>query len=274
MGAISAANANALTDKLAAQWNFMLGVSGGNGLGDGTFGSSSKQAALATIIAALNDIVLEAIGAPLVQNFPSYTAASQFKQQNQSVLTVLNGLGVASNALGASVVDWDSLLYFYNVLNGPFGWAALAAPDYRAAMMALGVTPNQLNVYLEVLTGATWQGNTFTNALRKASIVASVNTQTPGYAIDFTKFAGGFPFLNVVSITGSGVVTAVGTNQSGAAENFTVNASAPGRVALVPGTVSTDLITTCTGLTAAAGITAMVAYVEANRPAGRTNPPV
>lgn len=271
MAAISAANVVLLLDKLTAQWSFLLGVSGGNGVGDGTFGGSKKQADLAVIIAALNDVSQEAVLAPIASGFPSYSAASQFKQQNGGLLTALNQAAVASGLSG--VGSWDQLLTYYNVTNGPFNWATLASPDYLAAMQALGPTPSPLNVYLEVLQGASWQGTTFTNALRKNVKATGTDTNTAGYTVDPTKFAGGFPFLNVAALTGSGVVTVVGLNQSGVSETYTVTISGTGRVALVPGTTSTDLITAVTSVATAAGITAATMYVEANRPSGRTNPP-
>lgn len=266
---MTAANAILLIDKLTAQW-----LAQESGSGDGTFGASLKQANLLPIVAALNDVQLEAILAVAVQNYPDFTGASDFKTHNLGLRSALNAAGLSSATLSSTIVDWDSLLYWYNVL-APGGdlWAALAPPDYIAAMQALGITPRALNVYFEVLTGATWQGNTFTNGLGKLVVVASVPTYTAGYTVNPANFAGGFPYLNVASIAGSGVVTVMGKNQLGGTESFTVNASAASRYPLVPGTTATDLITGTTAISAAAGITAIVATVEGNRPAGRVNPP-
>jgi hypothetical protein len=271
---VSVANTNLVLDKITAQWLAENGTSGsGYGAGDGTFGASKKQSDLTAIIAALNDAGLEAILAPIVQNFPNFNAASDFKSHNSGLRGGLNAAGAASGTLSASVIDWDSLLSWYNVGNGSSFWQTLAPPDYRAAMMALGITPNPLNVYLEVLTGSTWQGTTFTNGLGRLLVVGTSPTYTAGYSVDPTKYAGGFPMVNIASITGSGVVTVSGINQLGIAEIYTYTASTTGRFALVPATTSTDLIAGTTSISVAAGITAISATIEANRPSGRANPP-
>lgn len=273
MAAITASNVNALNDKFTAQSLALIGTLASTyGAGDGsTFGGSKKQFDLAAIVAAFNDVSQEAIAAALAGTFPNYTASSLFKTYNQGWLSILNALGAASGYTG--VTSWDALLTYYNVTNGPYNWGALAPPDYLAAMQAMGITPSPLNIYLEVLQGASWQGTTFTNALGKDVKATGTDTNTLGYVVDPTKFAGGFAYVNVTAITGSGVVTVTGLDQAGNAETWTATVSATGRVLMTPSTHAYSLITKVLTIATAAGITAATLYIEANRPAGRTNPP-
>ena len=281
MGYLTAALINLRTDKLTAARLAGLGSSGsGLGLGDGTFGLSLKSSDLATIVGASADPSIEAVEAPLVTQWPlAFETSTQFPRFFFRYFQALDQLGLAAQPLNAAINSLDTLMYFYNVTTGPFAWACLAAPDWRQAFIDAhnGSAPSPLNVYFECLTGASWGGTTFTNALAKDVKATGTDTVTAGYVIDPTKFAGGFAYLNVTALGGNGVVTVTGLDQAGNAETWTVTVTTTGRVLLVPSTHAYSLITKVTpttGIATASGITSMTATVEANRPAGRTNPPV
>jgi len=172
---------------------------------------------------------------------------------------------LCSRANIAGVQTLDQYLGYYNTTHAT-KWQALCHPDFRS----ISLFPiSAKNSYFPVKQGAT-----YANALGRLIVGTGF---TDGFAIDETKYAGGFPKLKVAAITGSGVVTVTGkaydpaTNTVIAGRTWTVTASAATTYTLAVGTApANSLIVDVSGISAAGGISAGTMYVESHEPAGRT----
>ncbi len=184
----------------------------------------------------------------------------------------------------SGVSTFNDYLTYYNVGTGGT-WQTMAHAafkDLHDAWSNGSPCIDIWNCFYEVLQGVVdpYFEQTYTNALAKWVVSgAGTGALTPGFTIDVTKYAGGFPQLDVVGPTGTGIVTVTGkaydpvTKSAAAGKTWTANVTGAGRFALAPGGGSAapanSLIVECTGIAAAAGITAGTIYVEAARPAGR-----
>ena len=274
---LTPAQASILTDKLTASWLATL-----SGMGDGTYGASLKALDLQGIVSGSTsssfiDPTLESMLVPAAVKIVNPTALAiwggifgPFTRTMDSVCT-MSRLSVST-----TINSLDTFLYWYNYLNGGTYWQCLCAPDWASAYLsARGVVPNPLNCYFPCL-----QGGTYANALGELVVGTGF---TAGYAININPgaanttpaFAGGFPYLKVASITGSGLCTVNGLDQNGNAQVWTATISATGTTALTASgsTPTWSLITSVTGISVASGISAGTIYVEAHAPTGRTYPP-
>lgn len=216
--------------------------------------------------------------APIASSWPTpSTNAVIYKARYYSFMVGLNQLGQSASDQSSTISNFDTLEYWYNFGNGVTYWQCLNAPQWVTAFNAIvGVNPNPLNCYFVCTQGGSFGGTTFTNALAKDIKATGTDTVTAGFVIPPATYAGGYAYLNVTAISGSGVVTVTGLDERGSAETWTVTATTTGTVLLVPSTHSYSLITKVTpstGISTAGGITSMTAYVESHAPAGRTFPP-
>ena len=273
MSVITAAVLNNVIDDLCAWWATILGTSA-SGLGIGTstggYGAYDKGDDLQGHIAASGDtqVILDLGRNALALREASTAARVAYLLQN-GVLDALDR-HIKRNCGISGVTTLDQFLTYLNCTHAT-KWQALQHSSFRDLYNAIkGGTnyPSLNNLYFEVLQGAT-----YANALRK-HVVGSGNTA--GFDIDQTKYCGGFPKLNVVSRTGSDVVTVTGTEYNPATKTFTagktwtVTVSGTGQMSFTGGTHSTDaLIAAVSLISAGASLTASTMYVEALRPTGR-----
>lgn len=280
MGAVSAATILALTDKYAAYWNCFLGTDG-SGLGLGTAGGTARakskvsgSGGLESIILGTNDIVqINFVGANLALLDNQTDAVNAISSYLTQPFADLDKLCRAAGLTG--VTDLNSFLTYYNTGSGG-PWACLVAPDFRVVYDAVKKSNLAVqNAYYEVLNGASFDGNTFTNALRK--LVVSGAVQTAGFSIDSTQYAGGFGQVTTSGFTGSSdTVSVAGTwrkvDGTTATGNATATVAGNGTVVLTP-PFTNALLLSVSSISVGAGITGGTIYAEAKRPAGRTNPP-
>lgn len=175
----------------------------------------------------------------------------------------------------------DAYLTTLNV-TGATKWQALQSPAFYDLYPKFynGVTPSIWNTYFQIVQGGAWKGTTYTNALAKFIVGTGLTVGTP---VDGTKYAGGFPFLNVTAITGTDLVTVTGTAYNPATQTaipgstWTATPVSTGAIALTPaGTQpapANSLIQAVTNIVCGAGISAGTVYVEAHAPTGRITIP-
>lgn len=274
MAVITNADLNAFMDECIRYYLKMLGTSGsgyGMGIKNGAWGAAGAATNLDTLLLSMTDT--EPIAALIDQ-------VRELRDRTDGATVASGYLTPPIGALQAHVVaqqitdvtDLESYLKRLNVLLGS-KWGALQDPNWRDIWFNVsgGVYPEEYNLYFEVLQGATYP-----NALRKLVVGTG---ETAGFAIDSSKYAGGFPKLNVSGLTGSDTVTVTGTAYDPAtmavatSKTWTASVTGNGVVALAPGGGSPapadSLIVAAGAIAAGAGITAGTIYVEAHRPAGR-----
>lgn len=269
------------SDKDVAAYQAILGTSG-SGLGVGTltggFGATKKAQDKYDLIVATADRDQIAKLTPSVNNQINTVQISAAAQADFRASLAAEDSYIASLGI-ANVRDTDTFATYYNTGGGAVPWGCLYHPDYAALYLAAnGRSLSAQNVYLEVVAAGTYNGVTFTNALRKLVIVSSTPTQTAGYTIDSTLYAGGFGQVTVSGFAGSSdtvTVTGVwrkvdGTTATGAG---TATVSTNATVVLTPPAGFTNaLLVSVSGIVAGANITGATIYAEAKRPAGRTFP--
>jgi hypothetical protein len=246
------------------------------GLGEagGGYGAADAADQLNAAILTMTEVdAIKAVIGPisdLASPSKGISAAVYSKQKLEPLLKALKGHVTAYAISG--VASLDDYIVYLNTAGGT-KWQALQHPDWRAIYLnSTGSVPaSAAACYFEVLQGAT-----YANALGKLIVGTGF---TDGVAIDGTHFAGGFGYLNVSGLTGTGVVTVTGTAFDPAdktlktAKTFTATVVANGLIALAPGGGSAapanSLLVDVTGIAAAGGISAGTIYAEAHRPAGR-----
>lgn len=177
---------------------------------------------------------------------------------------------------GNDIASLDAYLTFLNT-GDTDKWQALMPPAYGEMMNYLkGAMPAVNNLWYEIL-----QGTQFTNGMGKLVVGTGY---TDGQAVDTDLYCGGFPYIKVASVTGTGVITVTGDAYDPSTKTvstdrtwvYTLASATPGTYALVPGGASAapanSLIVNCKttgGIAVDAGILAGTMYVEAHRPTGR-----
>lgn len=283
----TAADVNVFIDNLCQMYFRQLGLTGenyGTGGAAGTYspgmsvGAYSSALALQTaLLATVDPDVVGALQGGVTNMVKSTNALSIMIAEAG---TFLNNLKVHLRSLppaGVTINSIDDYLTYLNVgAGGP--WSALQHPAWYAIYQAFAnVLPSTYNLYFPVLQGGSYLGTTYTVGLGELS----GSTFTAGFAVDTTKYSGGFPYLNVASVTGSDLVTVTGTSvsYSGGAlhittgSTWTVTISATGTDLLVPGGTqpapANSLIAAVTNITHGSGISAITCYAEAHPPTSR-----
>lgn len=276
MAAITNDQVTAYTDKAVALYLAGIGnTPDGMGTFGGTFGASKKAQDIEGLVLATEDY-------DIVGTLAAATRALRNACDGRVVLSgLMSGWLLAMNqacaAAGAeleveAITDLNSFATYFN-LTETTKWDCLFAPDfYDIYSRALNALLSEHNTYFEVLQGAT-----YTNGLAKFQVGGGL---TLGATIDSAKYAGGFGQLDLNSITSSApdVVTVAGTFRKTDGTTATGDATATissgtsSPAALTP-PFTDALLLSVSNITVAAGITGGTIYVEAARPAGRTNPP-
>jgi len=273
-------------DKLTAVYRQVLGT-GSNGLGDATFGASYKALDLKNLVSGASDstfcdpdiqIPLSPATSRLSNDLTTQMVWGGISQRTMNALASLCSL---ATTVDARISDLDSFMQFYNYVNGVTYWQCLAPPDWYYMYYATRATyPSPKNMYYPVVQAGTTLGNTFLLGL--ARLVIAGPTFTDGFTIDYTKWAGGFPYIVWTGGTSGGgavSISVTGKDQDGAVETFTASgtwgvgsyvATNTG-IALV-GSNPNSLITDVTAISIS-GMTGGTAYIEAHAPSGRTYPP-
>jgi hypothetical protein len=212
----------------------------------------------------------------------SRTSTSSVRLSVNLLRPVMERTAALVRALGYSSIE--AYLEYLNVGAGG-DWNGLQpGPQWRELHYQWKrAYPAISNLYFEIVEGGVFRGTTYTNALAKFVVSgAGAGTLTDGAAVDTTKYAGGLPFINASSLTGSGNVTITGTGWDPATDAITASVtwitalSGTGLTAIVPGagTAPADcLINNVTNISIAAGITAGTFYIEAHKPSGREDIP-
>jgi len=276
MAELSVANLNALLDEVGKAYLRTLGTSASaNGVGEPTDGSYGAAGAISTARSNVATIADADVAADILPGLNiAKTNLSAKKLFAPSLRAIKSRLDLHARTWGGS--NYSSLLARLTYLNVTHAtkWQALQDGRWRAAWVeAFGSNSTPENWYFEVL-----QGSVYTNGLRKSVVTgAGTDTETAGATIDSTLYCGGFPYIVVSGLTGSGVVTVTGTEYNPATKvatagkTWTYTVSGNGTFALAVGTAATDsLIVACSAVAVAAGISAGTIYVEAHRPSGRS----
>lgn len=223
--------------------------------------------------------------AQVAQNFQNNQGVQFYASQVLSQPLVAVQQQIASANAGSSIYTIDGYLQQLNCTNGVTFWQALMPPafglmwqDCFGGAQKIG----QYNMWQEVL-----QSTLYAYAL--GGLAVSGNVFTAGFDISSAGlYAGGFPYVNVTAVTGTGVITvtgtaynpaSVGTSTSplvtGATWQYNLTSAVTGEYALAPGGSSpapaNSLIMKVTGISVAAGISAGQLYVESHRPLSRAN---
>lgn len=294
----TASNINPILDGFVLEYLHTEGLTGqlyGFGESGTSWGVQNDIATARSAIVSSGDPLLQA--AMLGGYSLSITNASGLKSAARIIrdrVSRLNAL-IKSNALAAgvsAVTDLDSYLLYLNTGSGGT-WSALQDYNWYAIWNALkpALYPSVSNLYFEVLEGSLSVPNhLYTNGLGKFLVSGSgagtftkavvegllVSDGSGGAMVDSTKYAGGFPYLNISGLTGTGnvTITADGISPAGSftGKTFITSVTTGGSVAVTvgAGTAPTNaLITHVTSVSVAAGISAGTIYVEAHRPSGR-----
>ncbi len=164
----------------------------------------------------------------------------------------------------ASIKDAKSFAqYFQYGVGGP--WGHFWAPDFALAFQdVFGAYPGAKLVY--------------SPAVADMGHKASGGAFVAGTDVDTSLYAGAaIPKLLAAGLTGTGMATVVGNGYSSdglpqQGRSWSVNVTGNGTFTLVPG-VAGDILTKVTAINVPAGITAGTLTVQADIPAGRSNPP-
>ena len=278
MAAIPSAQIVAYSDKLVAFCLTGLGVSAGDygmGIVGGSFGATKKAQDLEDLAMASADYDQVAyVGAAFraMRNASDgRVAMAALAIESLQALNAVCGAAGASLEVGA-MTDLDSFATYYNLTASP-AWGCLLAPDfYDVYLNALSTGLTAHNTYFEALQGAT-----YANGLSKFVVGTGL---TAGMSIDSTKYAGGYGQLKLSSITSTAaaVVTVSGTFRKPDGTTATGNATATisaasSSPAALTAPFTDALLVSVSNITVGAGVTGGTLYVEAAKPAGRTNPP-
>jgi hypothetical protein len=271
MALIAPSDLCTVMDHLVSSYLRFLGTSGsGYGVGTTAYGAYDKINDARTAVSALSDADVQGDVIPTLNYMlDSFTAAELYATRTRQLVGGLNN-HVRARGTSLSLTSLDAYLTYYNVTHAT-KWQALMDPNLRDMWVAAYPSSiiDNANVFFEII-----QGSTYTNALRKSVVTgAGSDTETAGTEVDSTKYAGGFPYVLVSGLTGTGTVTVTGTafnpatGTTSAGVTWTASVTSSTSFALAPGTAPTDsLIVACSAVTIPAGISAGTIYVEARRP--------
>jgi hypothetical protein len=274
----SAAQCVTLGDKLTAAFLALKGTTGnGEGIGDGSWGVSLKASDLLAIVEGSTDSSFadHLLEIPQVGNFKALDDAvvlsTQWKSMFGSIHTTIDAVARNGVSLDATVTNFETLLYWYNWLDAT-KFQAMMPPDWRELYFnQFGVYPSPKNLYQEVLVGGATPDGLY------ESIISG--SQTDGVVIDYTQYAGGYPYVEWTGGVGTGAytITVTGKDQDNAVETWEITgsnvaASDTGTIA-VGQTNAYSLVTDVTSFSVDAGITAGTFHVSSRPPLTRTNPP-
>lgn len=276
--AISATNVNLFLDHISRVYARLLGVSGASSYGMGDVGDTDRAVGsavdLVAAVLATGDVdVVNGILQKATRYEDSLSAVA--KATPSGLLIGVENLIRELAISGVSTLD--QFLTYYNYGAGGTN-AALQSPYFRAIHYRWKLTyPTARNLYFEILQGGSFDGTTFTNALRKLVVGTG---ETPGDSIS-TDYAGGVPYVNCTVFNGaSDTVTVTGTEYNPATgtrtanKTWTATVAGVGRVALASGGATpasaNALIVASSAVAAGANITAgSTIFVEASKPSGR-----
>lgn len=275
MAELTVSDLNALLDEVGKAYLRTIGTSASaNGVGEpgDSYGAAGAIGTARSNVAAIADPDVSADILPGLNQ--AKTNLSAKKLFAASLRAIKARLDLHARTWGGTT--YSSLLGRLTYLNITHAtkWQALQDGRWRSAWVeAFGSNSTPENWYFEVL-----QGSTYANGLRKSVVTGSgTDTETAGQDIDGTLYAGGFAYIVVSGLTGSGVVTVTGTAYDPATNTYTTGktwtytVSGNGTFALAVGTApANSLILAVSSVAVAAGISAGTIYVEAHRPSGRS----
>lgn len=252
----------------------------GLGLGDGVWGAGEYVTNLLNSLITAAGVGITGLDSvafltPSVSYLQGILSTKSFAQQ-----WLARPLAALRNQVIQSTTSFTLDAYLTSLnCNGVTDWQALMPVAFTLlASDAASMTISQQNIWYEVLLGSQY-------AHGLGSLNAATSVFTVGVNIlSVGSYAGGFPYLNVSGLTGSGLVTVTGTAFNPAnvgtstspvvsSVTWTATVTANGLTALVPGGGSAapanSLILSVSGIAAAGGVSAGTITVEAHRPAGR-----
>ena len=285
MALISVTLLNSILDNCNGYYLDILGTNSGGaaagyGYGDSTatWGASVKAANISTAIAGSGDLSIQSyLSGPAIQ---LQTTAQGLIAAGQDLSQILFQVqrNIIQYSPNATVRNLDTYLTYLNTQVGGSYWQALQYPTWSAlgAAWFAGATPSPWNIYSLAAS---------TNATALASKVVG-GAYTSGVTIDGTKYAGGFPTINCVSITGAGgVVTVTGTARAPGtytayAGTYTWTATiatGTNSYTLTPGggnpAPANSLILAVSAISVGSGPTGGTIYALASAPTGRPSEP-
>lgn len=278
MAVIPATSLNVYLDEVTRGYLRALGTSA-SGFGIGTQGAAWGTAGAVQAIKnqLLSETDLDVVSALSEQIRVMEAGVSGIAYARSYAANLL--LTLSRHVSGYGIAGVTSLESYLTYLNTALGtkWQALQHPNFRDLLPSVLVNP--WNCYFEVL-----QGSTYADALGRFNVTgAGTGVFTDGFAVDQTRFAGGYAQVRVSGLTGTGVVTVTGTALDPATRTFiagrtwTATVSTNGVTALAPGGGSAapadSLLTDVSAVSIASGISAGLIYVEAARPPGRPTLP-
>jgi len=224
------------------------------------YGAHYKAAQLTDLMVSSGDLQTES--ALVAAAYALENALAWELILSPSLQAFLNNLNAAAALSGITgVTSLDSFASYFNTGVGGI-FVCQFAPDFQKIYNLIfpGAHLTPANVYSPPVAnfGTLVIGTGFTAG-------AGVNTSLYGGVNNCQ--------ITATGVTGTGLVTVTGLNQSGAAaRNWTATVTAAGVFALTP-VVPTDLLQSVTGIAAAVGLTAGTLVVNGLTPAGRTSPP-
>ena len=286
MAAISAAQVNTYTDKLAVAYLSLAGTLASTyGCGDGTQTLANDWGASK----AMRQILDAVVGTPSTPGWGDYdlevnvvAAVAMSKSAvsyQQVVKNLLNTPFAALNAacvysgsylsISSTVSSLATWLSYYNYGTGG-AWTALVAPEFSTLYNILNVTAlDARNIYSPTITnmGSRAYGGSF----------------SAGTAVNTTNYAGaGSLIAYCTSISGTGGTVTVTCNGRSASGTTVTGRTFTGTIANTPATqsvvlspsVAGDIATSVTGITLPGGLTgSSTVTIQARPPSGRTSPP-
>ncbi len=273
MGLITPANLNILIDPCVQAYMRVDGVAAqvyGIGAPGDAWGAVEAIDTLITNANTVTDIEVTGAIANAILSLDKNVKALKWAGGRFSALFRRIEANMKSNPPVAAVTDFDTYLTYYNITHAT-KWQALQHNEWYDLYNAwkAGQRPSVENLYFEVL-----QGTVYSNALAELVIVGPAFTD--GFAIDETKYAGGFPQVIMSGFAGAAdTVTVTGKQRkpdgtTSAGVTWDVSVTGNGVFALAPNTAEVDsLIYDVTNIVAGGNITAGTLYAEAARPAGR-----
>ena len=269
---VSAADLGTFMDDIVNLYVLGIGnATAGCGLGDatGAFGASLAASNLKSDLLSMTstDFIVQ-IAAATKRLFDNLDGKKILARGYAAPVLSLIESHIRAAGVDATVTSLETYLKYLNVGSGGT-WACLMPYQWRDLYYKWkNAYPAVYNVYFEIL-----QGSTYPNGLRKLVIGTG---QTAGTDVDYTKYCGGFPYLNVASRTGTDVVTVTGTAYDPVAKaistgkTWTCTVNNTGQFVLNVGTApANSLIVAVTNISAGASLSAGTMYVEAHRPTSR-----
>lgn len=177
-------------------------------------------------------------------------------------ISAINGVVARYDIPG--VLTLDDYLVLKNT-GEPTKWQALQHPNWLKIHEQVRI-PSRVNMWFRIV-----ESSRYPDGLGRRT----ASSFTAGDAVP-NQYAGGFPRLKVNSVTGTGVVTVVGSAMNPATKDvvsgvtWSANVTGTGLFTLQPGTAPADsLILSVTDMTLGIGIAAIDCVAEAHPPASR-----